>query len=70
MACPVNHPLFHAVVFLIGVLVVLSRYVRAYEDGLGGGVASIGSAVDRNGWEVVNPGSIVSRALGLPAPQL
>lgn len=29
MACPVNHPLFHAVVFLIGVLVVLSRYVRA-----------------------------------------
>ncbi|CAO1622641.1 unnamed protein product [Parajaminaea phylloscopi] len=29
MACPVNHPMFHAVVFLIGVLVVLSRYVRA-----------------------------------------
>lgn len=29
MACPVNHPLFHALVFLLGVLVVLSRYVRA-----------------------------------------
>lgn len=29
MACPVNHPLFHALVFLIGVLVVLSRYARA-----------------------------------------
>ncbi|PWN20701.1 hypothetical protein BCV69DRAFT_312652 [Microstroma glucosiphilum] len=32
MACPVNHPLFHALVFLIGILVVLSRYVRA--DGI------------------------------------
>lgn len=31
MACPVNHPFFHALVFLLGVLVVLSRYARAQE---------------------------------------
>lgn len=29
MACPVNHPFFHAFVFFIGVLIVLSRYARA-----------------------------------------
>lgn len=29
MACPVNHPWFHALVFLLGVIVVLSRYARA-----------------------------------------
>jgi hypothetical protein len=28
MACPVNHPAFHALVFLIGVIIVLSRYAR------------------------------------------
>lgn len=29
MACPVNHPLFHAFIFLLGIIVVLSRYARA-----------------------------------------
>jgi hypothetical protein len=29
MACPVNHPFFHALVFLLGIIVVLSRYARA-----------------------------------------
>lgn len=28
MACPVNHPAFHALVFLIGVLIMLSRYIK------------------------------------------
>ncbi|PWN93804.1 hypothetical protein FA10DRAFT_264402 [Acaromyces ingoldii] len=31
MACPVNHPFFHALVFLLGVIVVLSRYVKSAE---------------------------------------
>lgn len=29
MACPVNHPAFHALIFLLGIIVVLSRYARA-----------------------------------------
>ncbi|SNX82242.1 uncharacterized protein MEPE_00948 [Melanopsichium pennsylvanicum] len=29
MACPVNHPAFHALVFLIGVLIMFSRYIKA-----------------------------------------
>jgi hypothetical protein len=32
MACPVNHPFFHALVFFLGVLVVLSRYARAQDS--------------------------------------
>lgn len=32
MACPVNHPWFHALVFFLGVLIVLARYARADEE--------------------------------------
>lgn len=44
MACPVNHPWFHAVVFLLGVIVVLSRYVRADEAHLLASMAPSGAA--------------------------
>lgn len=29
MACPVNHPAFHAFVFLIGVLIMFGKYIKA-----------------------------------------
>lgn len=54
MACPVNHPMFHAVVFLIGVLVVLSRYVRAApspSDHLQSQLMAIVATGLREGWE-------------------
>ncbi|CCF54993.1 uncharacterized protein UDID_17004 [Ustilago sp. UG-2017a] len=28
MACPVNHPAFHAFVFLIGVLIMFGKYIK------------------------------------------
>ncbi|KAE8253935.1 hypothetical protein A4X06_0g1145 [Tilletia controversa] len=31
MACPVNSPAFHALIFLIGLLIVLGRYVKGAE---------------------------------------
>jgi len=31
MACPVNSPAFHALVFLIGLIIVLGRYVKGAE---------------------------------------
>jgi hypothetical protein len=41
MACPVNHPFFHALVFLLGVIVVLSRYARAETVTNTGGALSL-----------------------------
>ncbi|PWN41275.1 hypothetical protein IE81DRAFT_324779 [Ceraceosorus guamensis] len=31
MACPVNHPAFHALIFVLGIIVVLFRHVKGAE---------------------------------------
>lgn len=57
MACPVNHPLFQALVFLFGVIVVLSRYVRASPIPHAGGYGT---------WELRGLGEIRSDGRALP----